>query len=113
MDQVPYPLGESRAVPGEGDDRDFHIRELRARRERDDTAVEPVEAVALDLVRTIAVTADVVAQAHLPRMQTQACERVLHGGPYAVVAAAVTPRASSFGVIFGNGDRANPHCSLH
>src|ERR1700758_1413498 len=103
MDQVPYSLRESRTIPAEGDDRDLHIRKLRARCKRDDTTMEPVEAVALDLVRPVAVAADIVAEAHLPRLKIELHERIPYGRPYAIVAAAVAPSASGIRVVFGKG----------
>jgi hypothetical protein len=62
MDQVPDTLRESRAIPAEGDDRNLHICKLRACSKRDNAAMEPVEAVALNFVRAVAVTADIVAK---------------------------------------------------
>src|SRR3984957_1097563 len=113
MDQVRDSLRESRTIPAEGDDWDLHICKLRARCKRDDTTMEPVEAVALDLVRTVAVAADIVAEAHLPRTQLQLPQRILHGGPYAIVAAAVAPGAFGFRVVFGNGTWGDLQSSVH
>src|ERR1700722_5526092 len=68
MDQMPDTFRESRAIPAEGDDRNLHVCKLRAGCKWDDATMEPVEAVALNLVRAIAVTTDVVAKENLPRM---------------------------------------------
>src|ERR1700726_4516118 len=89
MDQMPDTLGESRTIPAEGDDRNLHVCKLRACCKRDDATMEPVEAVPLDFVRAVTVTTDIVAKANLPRMQIQFYQRILHGRPNAIVAAAV------------------------
>ncbi len=75
--------------------------------------MEPVEAVALNLVRAVAVTTDVVAKANLPRMQIQFHERVLHGRPNAIVAAAVTPDAFGFRIVVGKSRRAGLQSDIH
>jgi hypothetical protein len=46
-------------------------------------------------------TTDVVAKAHLPRMQIQFHQSVLHGRPNAIVAAAITPDAFGFRIVVG------------
>src|SRR5882672_7861341 len=71
MDQMPDTLRESCAIPAESDDRNLHVCKLRTCCKRDDTTMEPVEAVALDLVRAVAVTTDIVAKANLPGTQIQ------------------------------------------
>ena len=48
MDQVPDTLREGCAIPAEGDDRNLHIRKLRACCKRNDATMEPVETVALN-----------------------------------------------------------------
>src|ERR1700730_9320445 len=101
MDQMPDTFRESRAISAEGDDGTPHVCKLRARCKRDDATMEPVEAVALNFVRAVAVTTDIVAKAHLPRMQIQFYQRVLHGRPNAIVAAAVTPDAFGFRIVLG------------
>src|ERR1700692_895365 len=101
VDQMPDSLRESRAIPAEGDDRNLHICKLRACCKRDNAAMEPVEAVALNFVRAVAVTADIVAKANLPRMQIQFYQRLLPGRPNAIVAATVTPDAFGFRIVLG------------
>src|SRR5882757_8976815 len=113
VDQMPDTLRESRAIPAEGDDRNLHICELRACCKRDDATMEPVEAVALDFVRAVAVTTDIVAKANLPRMQIQFYQRILHGRPNAVVAAAVTPDAFGFRIVLGKSGRAGLQSDIH
>src|SRR6202165_3948219 len=113
MDQMPDSLRESRAIPAEGDDRNLHICKLRACCKRDDATVEPVKAVALNLVRAVAVTADIVAKANLPRMQIQFYQRILHGRPNAIVAAAVTPDAFGLRIVVGKNGRARLQSDIH
>src|ERR1700761_6398590 len=113
MDQMPDAFGESRAIPADRNHRNLHICKLRACRKRDDATMEPVEAVALDFVRAVAMTADIVAKANLPRMQIQFHQRILHGGPNAVVAAAVTPYAFGFRIVVGNRGQAALHSDIH
>src|SRR6202162_4124068 len=113
MDQMPDTLRESRAIPAEGDDRNLHIFKLRACRKRDDATMQPVEAVALNFVRAVAVTTDVVAKANLPRMQIQFYQRILHGRPNAIVTAAVTPDAFGFRIVVGNSGRAGLQSDIH
>src|SRR6266404_4872622 len=113
MDQMPDTLRESRAVPAERDDRNLHICKLRACCKRDDATVEPVEAVTLNFVRAVAVTTDVVAKANLPWMQIQFYQRILHGRPDAIVAAAVTPDAFGFRVVVGKSGRAGLQSDIH
>src|SRR6266851_1583776 len=113
MDQMPDTLRESRAIPAEGDDRNLHICKLRACCKRDDATMESVEAVALNFVRTVAVTTDIVAKANLPRMQIQFNQRVLHCRPYAVVAAAVTPDAFGFRIVLGKSGRLGLQSDIH
>src|ERR1700732_4974155 len=113
MDQMPYTLRESSAVAAEGDDRNLHICKLRACRKRDDATMEPVEAVALNFVRAVAVTTDIVAKAHLPRMQIQFCQRILHRRPNAIVAAAVTPDAFGFRIVLGKSGQAGLQSDIH
>src|SRR5258708_27201447 len=96
---MPDTLRESRAIPAERDDRNLHICKLRACCKRDDATMEPVEAVALNLVRAVAVTTDVVAKANLPRIQVQLYQSTLHGRPNAIIAAAVTPDAFGFQIV--------------
>src|SRR5258707_4002880 len=67
MDKMPDTLRESRAIPAEGDDRNLHIRKLRACCKRDDPTMEPVEARALNLVPAVALTTDILAKANLQR----------------------------------------------
>jgi len=43
MDQMPDTFREGRAIPAESDDRNLHIRKLRACRKRDDATMEPVK----------------------------------------------------------------------
>jgi hypothetical protein len=52
------------------------------------------------------VTTDIVAKANLPRMQIQFYQRILHGRPNAIVAAAVTPDAFGFRIVLGKSERA-------
>src|SRR5258708_38858531 len=92
----PNTLKKSRPTPAEGDDRNLHICKLCACCKRDDATMEPVEAVAFNFVRAVAVTTDIVAKANLPRMQIQFYQRILHGRPNAIVTAAVTPDAFGF-----------------
>src|SRR5882724_8647296 len=99
MNQMPDTLRESRAITAERDDRNLHICKLRACCKRDDATMEPVEAVALNLVRAVAVTTDIVAKANLPRMQIQFHQRIFHRRPNAIVAAPVTPDAFGFRII--------------
>src|SRR5580704_6410858 len=113
MDQMPDTLRESRAIPAEGDDRNLHICKLRACCKRDDATMEPVEAVTLNFVRAVAVTADIVAKADLPRMQVQLYQRILHGCPDAVVAAAVAPDAFGFRIVLGNSGQAGLQSDFH
>src|SRR3984893_18000061 len=113
MDQMPDPLRERRAIPAEGDNRNLHICKLRACCKRDDATMEPVEAVTLDLVGAVAVTTDIVAKAHLPWMQIQFHQRILHGRPNAVVAAAVTPDAFGFRIVLGNSGPAGLRSDIH
>src|SRR5258707_10386989 len=113
VDQMPDTLRESRAIPAEGDDRDLHISELRACCKRDDATMEPVEAVALDFVRAVAVTTDIVAKANLPRMQIQLYQSILHGRPNAIVAAAVTPDAFGFRIVLGKSGPADLLSDIH
>src|SRR5712672_2530490 len=113
MDQMPDTLRESRAIPAEGDDRNLHIRKLRTCCKRDDPTMEPVEAVAINLVRAVAVTTDIVAKANLPRMQIQFYQRTLHGRPNAVVAAAVTPDAFGFRIVLGKSGRTGLQSDIH
>src|SRR5882672_3001252 len=75
--------------------------------------MEPVEAVALNFVRAVAVTADIVAKANLPRMQIQFYQRILHGRPNAIVAAAVTPDAFGFRIVLGKSRRAGIQTDIH
>src|ERR1700745_3649289 len=75
--------------------------------------MEPVEAVALDLVGAIAVAADIVAKADLPRMQIQLHQRILHGRPNAIVATAVTPDAFGFRIVLGKGGRPALQSDIH
>src|SRR3984893_2021 len=110
---MPDTLRESRAIPAERDDRTLHICKLRACCERDDATMEPVEAVALDLVRAVAVTTDIVAKANLPRMQIQFYQRILHGRPNAIVAAAVTPDTFGFRIVLGKSGRAGLRSDIH
>src|SRR5260370_8478027 len=108
MDQMPDTLRESRAIPAKGDDRNLHICKLRACCKRDDATMEPVEAVALNFVRAVAVTTDIVAKANLPRMQIQFHQRILHARPNAIVAAAVTPYSFGFRIVV----RTTAHAGL-
>src|SRR6476660_5257040 len=71
------------------------------------------EAIALDFVRAVAVTTDIVAKANLPRMQIQFYQRILHGRPNAIVAAAVTPDAFGFRIVLGKGGRAGLQSDSH
>src|SRR5271154_6223793 len=113
MDQMPDTLREGRAIPAERDDRNFHIRKLRACCKRNDATMEPVETVALDFVRTVAVTTDIVAKANLPRMQIQFDQRVLDGSPDAVVSAAVTPDAFGFRIEVGKSGWTGLRSDIH
>src|SRR5882762_9289365 len=113
MDQMPDTLRESRAIPAEGDDRNLHICKLCACCKRDDAAMEPVEAVALNLVRAVAVTTDIVAKTNLPRMQIQFHQRKLHGRPDTIVAAAVTPDAFGFRIVLGKSGPAGLQSDIH
>src|ERR1700751_253401 len=113
MSQSPVSLREGRAVPAEGDDRNLHICELCACCKRDDATMEPVEAVALNLVRAVAVTTDIVAKANLPRMQVQLYQSILHGRPNAIVAAAVTPDAFGFRIVLGKSGRLGLQSTIH
>src|ERR1700694_4866910 len=113
MDQMPDTLRESRAISAEGDDRNLHICKLRACCKRDNATVEPVEAVALDFVRAVAVTTDIVAKTDLPRMQIQLYQRILHRRPNAIVAAAVTPDAFGFRIIVGKRWQAGLQSDIH
>src|ERR1700686_1042132 len=113
MDQMPDTFRESRAIPAEGDDRNLHICKLRACCKRDDATMEPMEAVALDFVRAVAVTTDIVAKANLPWMQLQFHQRILHGRPNAIVAAAVTPAAFGFRIVVGKSGHAGLQSDIH
>src|ERR1700737_2861284 len=113
MDQMPDTLRERRAIPAEGDNRNLHICKLRACCKRDDATMEPVEAVTLDLVGAVAVTTDIVAKAHLPWMQIQFHQRILHGRPNAIVAAAVTPDAFGFRIVVGKSGRTGLQSDIH
>src|SRR6267143_275693 len=101
------------AFGGDGDDRNLDICKLRACCKRDDATMEPVEAVALDFVRAVAVTTDIVAKANLPGMQIQFYQRILHGRPNAIVAAAVTPDAFGFRIVIGKSGRAGLQSDIH
>src|ERR1700675_1131213 len=113
MDQMPDAFRESRAIPAEGDDRNLHICKLRACCKRDDATMEPVEAVALNFVRAIAVTTDVVAKANLPRMQIQLYQSILPGRQNAIVAAAITPDAFGFRIVLGKRGGAGLQSDIH
>src|ERR1700730_18258631 len=113
MYQVSFSLREGRAIPAESDHRDIHICKLRARREWDDTTVEPVEAGALDLVRTVTVAANIVAEAYLPRVQVQFHEGILHGRPDTVIAAGAAPAAFGFRVVRGRSERVGLQSDIH
>src|ERR1700750_732839 len=89
MDQMSYSLREGRAIATEGDHRNIHVCQLSTGRERNDATVQPVEAVTPDLVRTVTVAANIVAEAYLPRMQVQFRKRILHGRRAPTVAGAV------------------------
>src|SRR4030088_2617340 len=80
---------------------------------RDDATMEPVEAVALNFVRAVAVTTDIVAKAHLPRMQTQFYQRIPHGRPNAIVAAAVTPDAFGFRIVLRKSGKTGLQSDIH
>jgi hypothetical protein len=75
--------------------------------------METMEAVAFNLVRAVAVAPDIVAKANLPRMQIQFHQRILHGRPDAIVAAAVTPDAFGFRIVLGKGGRAGLQRDIH
>src|SRR5437660_11600290 len=75
--------------------------------------MEPVEAVAINFVRAVAVTTDIVAKADLPRMQIQFYQRILHGRPNAIVTAAVTPDAFGFRIVVGKRGRAGLRSDIH
>src|SRR5258708_39092971 len=110
---MPDTFRESRAIPAEGDDRNLHICKLRACCKRDDATMEPVEAVALNFVRAVAVTTDIVAKANLPGMQIQFHKRILYGRPDAVVAAAVTPDAFGLRIVLGKSGRLGLQSDIH
>src|ERR1700739_594793 len=110
---MPDTFRESRAVAAEGDDRDLHVCKLRARCKRDHATMEPVEAVALNFVRAVAVTTHIVAKANLPRMQIQLYQSILHGRPDAVVAAAVTPDAFGLRIVVGKSGRLGLQRDIH
>src|SRR6201997_3834348 len=110
---MPNALGEGRTIPGEGDDRNLHTCKLRACCKRDDATMEPVEAVALDFVRAVAVTTDIVAKANLPRMQIQLYQSILHCCPNAIVAATVTPNAFGFRIVLGKSRQAGRQSYIH
>src|SRR5271169_1943798 len=110
---MPDTLGERCAIPAEGDNRNLRICKLRACSKRDNAAMEPVEAVALNFVRAVAVTTDIVAKANLPRMQIQFYQRILHGRPNTIVAAAVTPDAFGFRIVLGKSRWAGLQSDIH
>src|ERR1700726_4199874 len=110
---MPDTLRESRAISAEGDDRNLHICKLRTCCKRNDATMEPVETVALNFVRAVAVTSDIVAKANLPRMQIQFYQRILHGRPNAIVAAAVTPDALGFRIVLGQSGQAGLRSDIH
>src|ERR1700749_1223042 len=113
MDKMPDPPRERPAIAAEGDHRNIHVCKLRARRERDDATVQPVETITPNLVRTVAVAADIVAEASLPRMQVQFGERILHGRPDSVVAATVAPGAFGFRVVLGRSKLVGLQGDVH
>src|SRR5712675_2347853 len=78
-----------------------------------DATMESVEAVALNFVRAVAVTTDIVAKTDLPRMQIQFYQRILHRRPNAIVAAAVTPDAFGFRIVLGKSGRAGLQSDIH
>ena len=100
MDQVPDPLRESSTIPTKCDDREARIRQLRTCCKRNDTTVQPMKAIALELIRTVPVTANVITQAYLPGVQVKVRERIFYGCPDAIIAAAVAPVALRFRVVF-------------
>src|SRR5271156_4863831 len=110
---MPDTLRERRAITAERDDRNLHVCELRACCKRDDATMEPVKAVALNFALAVAVTTDVVAKANLPRMQIQFYQRILHGRPNAIVAAAVTPDAFGFRIVVGKSGRTGLQSDIH
>src|SRR5271168_2174353 len=110
---MPDTLRKRRAITAEGDDRNLHICKFRACCKRDDATMEPVEAVALNFVRAVAVTTDIVAKANLPRMQIQFHQRILHGRPNAIVAAAVTPDAFGFRIVIGKSLPTGLQSDIH
>src|SRR5258708_39228219 len=75
--------------------------------------MQPGEAGALIFVGAVAVTTDIVAKAHLPRTQIQFYQRILHGRPNAIVAAAVTPDAFGFRIVVGKSGRAGLQSDIH
>src|SRR5258708_27935967 len=75
--------------------------------------MEPGKALPPKFVGAVAVTTDVVEKANLPRMQIQFHQRVLHGRPNAIVAAAVTPDAFGFRVVFGKSGRTGLQSDIH
>src|SRR5258708_20067115 len=87
----PNTLKKSRPTPAEGDDRNLHICKLCACCKRNDATMEPVEAVALNFVRAVAVTTDIVAKANLPRMQIKFYQPILHAPPNTIVPTPLPP----------------------
>src|ERR1700739_41364 len=75
--------------------------------------METRKALPLNLVRAVAVAPDIVAKANLPRMQIQFYQRILHGGPDAIVAAAVTPDPFGFRIVLGMGGQAALQRDIH
>src|SRR5207302_8766972 len=71
------------------------------------------DPISLNLIRAIAVAAHIVTEAHLPRMQLQFGKCVLQGSPYAIVTAAVAPRAQVFGVVLRRRERKRSDKGIH
>ena len=61
--------------------------------------MKTMEAVTHQLIRSIAMATDVVAQRYLPRMQAHFRERFLDTCPNAVVTAAIAPRTAVGAVV--------------
>ena len=103
MHKVPHALGEAGAIAPKRNNRHIHIGKLGARCKRQDAAMEPVEAVAHELIRRIPMAADIEAEKHLPRVEFERHKRTLDRRPDAIIAATVAPRTLVFVMVIGHG----------
>src|SRR3989338_3049991 len=93
MHQVSDALGKTGTVAAESHHFQLRIYHLRSGCERDHAAVEAMHAIAAELVRHVAVAADVVTEERFMRTYFHLDQRAFEGGPDAVIAAYVAPGA--------------------